>query len=143
MEYNPRATTAEYEFTPDQNRTLETLAKRMRLAGVMQLVFGIVSVLGTCHVSATAGNMEARTSAPLFAFALIFAGAFTMSAGRSFQRIVQTEGRDVSNLMDALRAYSRAMKAHIVAFTIAAVIALIVVLALVALVRMLGIVLHG
>ncbi len=128
-----------YEFTAEQNRVVGILAKRMRLAGLAQLFFGIVSVLGTCHVSSKASSVEARSSAPLFAFALIFAGAFTISAAGSFRKVVDTEGRDVPNLMDAVRAYSRAMMAHIVAFVIAVGLALLVMVLLATILRMFGI----
>jgi len=108
-----------YEFTLAQNETIASLARYMRLAGVALVLFGVVQ--------AGAAFMVARSGWSLFvqgAVSLLLGMLAVWIAGH-FRRIVDSRGRDIGHLMDAL-AGLRIMYA-IQVWIVAAGIALILV----------------
>ena len=89
-----------YEFTPMQNPTIRTLAQRMRVIGIVYIIFAVFVGIGAFVVllqslpSALVGFLEVA----LFAFL----GLWTYRGAASFQLIVDTKGSDISHLMNAL-----------------------------------------
>lgn len=100
----------EYEFGQKQNELVGALAGRMAFVGTMMIVFGVLlDVLGlisifVLHIQETGAgalwNIVAGAS-------LLAVGFWTRGAAERFQRIVDTEGKDVSNLMIALEELFR------------------------------------
>jgi hypothetical protein len=97
----------EYEFSSEQNAVITSLAKRMKFIGVVLLAlaalyfaagfypflrstmpgwYGIGSIIGHAIGGAV----------------YLAIGIFTIKAARSFRLIVETQGSDIHNLMDAL-----------------------------------------
>lgn len=83
----------QYEFTPGQNATFRELAATMRFVGLFLVLGGALECL-TC-LNGQLGGLVAG-------LVFVFLGIWTRSAAQSFQRIVDTEGRDITHLMTAL-----------------------------------------
>src|SRR5512141_649437 len=95
----PALPAVEYEFTPAQNEVVAKLSSRMRIAGIVQVAFGALQLLGNCSILASGGSFKAQsTSSPVF-IALMIAGGFLIASASAFQRIVTTEGSDIQHLM--------------------------------------------
>jgi hypothetical protein len=90
---------AEYEFTGDQNRVIADLARKMHLVGIVLMIVGVLGALGgLAHANrAGAGSL-------IQGLLYVFLGFFTMRGADAFQRIVRTQGRDITHLMDGLRS---------------------------------------
>lgn len=95
----------EYEFSDQQNELVGALATKMTFVGTMMIVFGVLlDVLGLVsitilHLAPTSGAAITNVVAGA---ALLCVGFWTRGAALGFQKIVDTEGSDVSNLMSAL-----------------------------------------
>lgn len=96
----PRAG-GEYEFTQDQNDVFEDLAKKMRFVGLMGILFGVLSLAGAIAGIAV-GNGSVAGPTLIQAIMLLVVGIWTRTAAEGFQRIVDTQGNDIANLMHAL-----------------------------------------
>jgi hypothetical protein len=88
-----------YEFGPDQNELIGTLASKMRFVGMFLIALGVVALLGA------AAQFRDLRDGNLIVFGLfqIVIGAWTRSAGGGFHRIVTTQGADIPHLMAALQ----------------------------------------
>ena len=90
-----------YEFDSAQNDTILTLAKTLQFVGavtlVLALVFG-VAVLGSLF-QARWGEAIIQAMFLIFTFSM---GSLMIKAGKEFQAIVATSGKDISHLMTAL-----------------------------------------
>jgi hypothetical protein len=84
---------SQYEFTAGQNVTVGELAAKMRFVGLFLILGGILQCL-----MVFAGHFGELISG----LVSIFLGVWTRSAGDSFQKIVDTQGRDITHLMGAL-----------------------------------------
>jgi len=87
----------EYEFDDSQNELIQTLASTMKFVGyfliavgVLTGISGILSIAQGGFVGLVQGVVQG------------IIGFWTMRAAQSFQLIVDTEGRDIENLMGAL-----------------------------------------
>jgi len=118
----------QYEFTEDQNKVIGKLASRMKAAGIVQIVFGGLQLVGNCSISAGGGSLKFSSLGSPIYLALIVAGALLVAASISFQRIVTTQGRDISHLMEALSRFSTSILVQLIAFII---LGLLLVLAIV------------
>lgn len=90
-------TQRQYEFEPQHNRVIGSLARTMVIFGVALMVFGIVQLVFSLDAR------RADMPAPLVpgVLGLMFGGLLIYSAD-AFRKIVTTQGRDVDHLMDAL-----------------------------------------
>src|SRR5262245_6697961 len=118
-----------YEFTKDQNDLIGSLAGKMKFVGLITLVFGILYLLSAVLVLAAIFQdklpaevvqrvpEDVRHSLPKTQFlwgifvqslvgGLIFSmiGVWTRAAADSFRQIVDTTGRDITHLMNALES---------------------------------------
>jgi hypothetical protein len=82
-----------YEFNEQQNTQLAKLATSMTFVGVMMIVLGVI-----CGLSVLAGEVSGVITGVLY----VLIGVWTRSAGQSLRSIVDTEGNDISHLMDAI-----------------------------------------
>jgi hypothetical protein len=93
----------EYEFTPVENQTIDDLAGKMRFVGLMGLILGVLLLGG--GVAGLALNRGGAGSSVGLVFQGVLSlcvGLWTRSAAAGFQRIVDTQGHDIANLMSAL-----------------------------------------
>ncbi len=121
-----------YEFTREQNELIGDLAGKMRLVGLIGVVLGILNLLSALLLllfvfqDRLPADMlqripeEVRKQMPPTAYlwgyllqvaavGLIFLllGVWTRSSASSFHQIVDTSGRDISHLMEALDSLRR------------------------------------
>ena len=90
-------TEAQYEFLPHHNRVIARLAATMNTFGI--LLFGL-SALYVISILAIPRELMPAPIVPAV-LAIIF-GGLVLYAADAFRKIVRTQGRDVSHLMDAL-----------------------------------------
>ena len=87
----------QYEFSNSQNELIKQLADKMRLVGYF--LFGVGLLIGINGVftffNGGVGNI-------IVGIVEIIIGIWTYKASSSFQRIVDTQGSDIENLMGAL-----------------------------------------
>ncbi|HTP80571.1 MAG TPA: hypothetical protein VMM57_09225 [Bacteroidota bacterium] len=89
-----------YEFSEEQNATLSVLARRMKFVGLMQIFLG---VLIGCFCALTIVRQPLLgVSYLLQALLAATFGVWTNSASFSFKLIVETTGRDMDHLMEAV-----------------------------------------
>jgi len=143
------STSAQYEFTEDQNKRIAGLAASMRFVGLLSVMFGVVALLITLlavlfifrdrlpagfREKATDYYQKANAKLPedlqkqaeeyaidkiptnnnfLVGVAIfcgvtgvffLLQGVWTRSSAASFQKIVDTRGNDITNLMNAVGA---------------------------------------
>ncbi len=95
-----------YEFDQQQNRVIADLAKKMTGVGVFLVLAG-----GATTLAAAIGSRTEQSGALLVLFlaGLFFAstGVLTFRSGRSFQRVVDSEGNDIEHTMTALAQLDR------------------------------------
>jgi hypothetical protein len=143
-----------YEFTPEQNNLLRSLAGKMSLVGLLGVVVGLLNLISALMLLVFIFQdplppevleqipAEARAKLPhtnflwgLFiqgaAVGLIFLliGIWTRSAAASFRDVATTTGRDISHLMDGLGSLHK-MYALMYTFIVIALIFFVVGLAL-------------
>ncbi|MGQ4647297.1 hypothetical protein [Lyngbya aestuarii] len=87
----------QYEFSNGQNQLIKDLAEKMRFVGYFLVGIGVlVSIFGVVFI--TRGGF----GSVIQGIVQIIIGIWTSKAGLAFQRIVDTQGSDINNLMDAL-----------------------------------------
>jgi len=87
----------EYEFSSSQNELIKNLADKMRFVGYFLLAVGVLGVLGGL-LSIRTGGVGSIINGVVY----ILIGVWTNNASSAFQRIVETSGSDIENLMGAL-----------------------------------------
>jgi hypothetical protein len=98
---------AAYEFSAEQNEIILNLAKKMRFIGGTLVVLAVIYFAAGLFPFTRNGIPGwygiGSICAQLIAGALYLTlGIFIIKAANSFRLIVQTEGNDIKNLMDAL-----------------------------------------
>jgi len=122
-----------YEFTDAQNKVLDRLASRMLWAGIIQIVFGALQLVGNCSIQSGGGKFSISATSGPFYIVLIIVGAMLVSASRSFKRVVTTQGDDIKHLMAAFSSLSRAALVEIISFIIIGIFALLLIILLIVL----------
>jgi hypothetical protein len=96
-------TTSEYEFKTTENAVIEDLAAKMRFVGMMGIILGVLFTVTGGGGIALGRLSGAGAAANLLQGVLaLLVGVWTRSAAGGFQRIVDTQGHDIANLMGAL-----------------------------------------
>ena len=111
-----------YEFTPTQNETIASLSRYMRLAGIVLVLFGVLQ--------AVAAVLAARGGVGIAIQGIVSAvlGVLVISIAGHFRRIVDSRGRDIGHLMEAL-AQLRLMYAIQVWIVVVAIVLIGIVIA--------------
>jgi hypothetical protein len=116
-----------YEFTKEQNDLIGSLAGKMRLVGLVNVVIGVLYLLGAVLllvyifqdrlpdevIQKIPDEVRVQLKSPRYQWGIaiqtavaglifLMIGVWTRSAAASFQEIVATTGRDISHLMNAL-----------------------------------------
>lgn len=86
-----------YEFDQTQNQLIRDLAQKMRFVSYFLIALGVLLVIDGI-VSIRRGEIGGIISGVV----QIVIGFWTSKAASSFQRIVDTQGSDMENLMGAL-----------------------------------------
>ena len=84
---------SQYEFSEKENILVGSLSKKMRYVGIIGIVFGILEI-----ISGVFGEKISIFKGVIS----IIVGIWTMRASESFQKIVDTTGSDITNLLNAL-----------------------------------------
>jgi len=87
----------EYEFNTSQNELIQNLASTMKFVGYFLIAVGILAAISGI-IAITKGGFSALVQGIIQGII----GFWTLKAAKSFQLIVDTEGRDIENLMGAL-----------------------------------------
>ena len=82
-----------YEFNDHENSQFSTLASSMKFVGLVFIIMGGVNL-----ISILSGNIPEVITGVIF----IAIGIWTRKAGNSMAEIVDTEGHDISHLMNAI-----------------------------------------
>lgn len=90
-----------YEFDSAQNETILTLAKTLQFVGAVALVLALVFALAVFGSLFQSRWSEAVSQGMFFVFTFSM-GSLMIKAGKEFQAIVTTSGKDISHLMSAL-----------------------------------------
>jgi len=88
-----------YEFSPEQNEVIASLASNMKMVGVVSLIGGGLLVVAGCVLSAKGG-----ASAVIQGALGLVLGGFTVQAAGAFHQIVDSREDDIGHLMTALGA---------------------------------------
>lgn len=95
----------QFEFTPEQNEIMAALSRRMRLVGIVLIVFGI---LGIVVGLATFGHKGlAGAGATIQGIINLLLGIWLSRSATSFRKIATTQGQDINHLMEALRQLAK------------------------------------
>lgn len=86
-----------YEFNEEENHVFSSLARRMRFVGLIVTAIGGFSMVAGLSTQISVSQLIA-------AVVYLLIGIFTVSAATSFRKVVQTQGSDISHLMEALRS---------------------------------------
>ena len=117
-----------YEFDSAQNETILTLAKTLQFVGAVTLVLALVFSLGALGALLRASWGEAITQGMFLVFTFSM-GSLMIKAGKEFQAIVTTSGKDISHLMialDNLRQVYSILSVVIILFVLLMIIAMAV-----------------
>ena len=125
----PMNSAPEYEFSNVQNGVIGELASKMRFAGLMGMVFGVLLALTSLAPVVLAKTVSGINWANVVAgVASLVIGVWTRGAAGHFQNIVDTEGNDIGNLMVALEELRRAYAIQRIVFAVAALALVMAVL---------------
>lgn len=89
-----------YEFSTEHNTLFSNLASKLRTVGITFIVLGVLQSFLALINSGTFGILTGVAGGVLFAVI----GVLMVNAAGSFKLIVDTEGQDIDNLMQALRS---------------------------------------
>lgn len=102
----PESKTGQYEFNAEQNRTFTELASAMGTVATLMKVIGLAFLIffGLTLYKAIQSKTGYGPSIALGSATLLFLsiGLWTSGAAHSFQRIVESQNRDIWHLMNAL-----------------------------------------
>jgi hypothetical protein len=111
----------QYEFSAHENEVIDKLAGRLTIAGIMQIVFGGLQLLGGWSFGLPGYFVGLPGS-----LALIVIGALFVSAAGSFRSVTQTRGYDIQHLMGALGKLHTAATVQIVAYIVAVLLGILI-----------------
>lgn len=142
-----------YEFTSSQNTVIDALGKKMKLVGLVVLIFGALNLVNAVLVQilfaqASRGSLPEDITKELIrveqadrwivtcylavvGIVFLAVGVWTRSAGCSFAQIVTTRGRDINHLMDGFNTLNK-MYSLIATTLLAAILAYLVLIAVTA-----------
>ncbi|WP_019501575.1 hypothetical protein [Pseudanabaena sp. PCC 6802] len=99
--------TQNYEFNDSENSIFADVATKMRAVGFISMFFGSVGAVLSLFLLSQAKEPRATHQAILGIIQggyFLLIGTWTSNAGSSFKQIVDSRGKDISNLMDAMRS---------------------------------------
>ena len=118
----------EYEFSSEQNHVVRDLANTVSITGLVLMALGIVAlVYAGVFIS---GSRQDPTPLVLATFCapMVIAGFWLRSTAEPLMKVVDTKGRDITHLMNALNEFRRVFALQRTGFVIALVFAIVGVL---------------
>jgi hypothetical protein len=102
--------TTSYEFTDNENATIDTTGSRARTWGIISIVVGgIYTLAGLFFLMKPALIVYLGIG-----LAQIFVGKSFLGAGKSMRDVVTTKGNDVPLMLQALQKFGKAFQVQIV-----------------------------
>jgi hypothetical protein len=95
-----------YEFTEQQNSILLKLANSMRGFGVASVIIGVTLVVSGLSLGAEGSSGLIAASRGGQGIAAILVGVIWWASSSGFHAITQTQGSDISHLMDSIKSLS-------------------------------------
>ena len=109
----------QYEFSEEENILVGSLAKKMKFVGIFGIIFGVLEILQ---------GIFSDKSAILQGIISIIIGIWTTKASESFQKIVDTQGNDISYLLGALDQLKKLFSLQYWTYLIGAIIVIITII---------------
>jgi len=138
-----------YEFNTAQNEVIQSLGRKMKLVGLILLIFGLLNLinavliqllftqLGTESVPPEVRDQMTRVTSQerwvitgyvaVVGAVFLCVGLWTRSAGESFRQIVATSGKDISHLMEGFKTLHK-MYSLIATTLVAAILAYLILI---------------
>ena len=111
----------QYEFSEEENRLVGSLAKKMKFVGIFGIIFGVLEILQ--------GIFSDKTAIVQGLISIII-GIWTTKASESFQKIVDTQGNDISYLLGALDQLKKLFSLQYWTYLIGAIIVIITIISI-------------
>ena len=108
----------QYEFSEEENILVGSLAKKMKFVGIFGIIFGVLEILQ--------GIFSDKTAIVQGLISIII-GIWTTKASESFQKIVDTQGNDISYLLGALDQLKKLFSLQYWTYLIGAIIVIITI----------------
>ena len=109
----------QYEFSEEENILVGSLAKKMKFVGIFGIIFGVLEILQ--------GIFSDKTAIVQGLISIII-GIWTTKASESFQKIVDTQGNDISYLLGALDQLKKLFSLQYWTYLIGAIIVIITII---------------
>lgn len=109
----------EYEFTEEENVLVGSLAKKMKFVGIFGIIFGVLEIIQ--------GVFSEKTAIVQGIISIVI-GIWTTKASESFQKIVDTQGNDISYLLSALDQLKKLFTLQYWTYLLGAIIVVITIL---------------
>ena len=103
----------EYEFTADQNRDLDVLHKRLNTFTIIFVIAGLLILAIAIRIIMGPEGMRALPVIGV-GLAIVTLGILLRKPLENIKNIIETEGRDISELMIAVKDFSRAFLSGII-----------------------------
>ena len=113
-----------YEFNKDHNTLFSNLASKLRTVGITFIVLGVLQSFLALINKGTFGIITGVVGGILFAVI----GVLMVNAAGSFRLIVDTEGQDIENLLQALRSLLSMYTVQFWALVVSVALVLLVVI---------------
>ena len=111
----------QYEFSEEENIIVGSLAKKMKFVGIFGIIFGVLEILQ--------GIFSDKTAIVQGLISIII-GIWTTKASESFQKIVDTQGNDISYLLGALDQLKKLFSLQYWTYLIGAIIVIITIISI-------------
>ena len=111
----------QYEFSEEENILVGSLAKKMKFVGIFGIIFGVLEILQ--------GIFSDKTAIVQGLISIII-GIWTTKASESFQKIVDTQGNDISYLLGALDQLKKLFSLQYWTYLIGAIIVIITIISI-------------
>lgn len=113
-----------YEFSTEHNTLFTNLASKLRTVGITFIVLGVLQSFLALINAGTFGIITGVAGGVLFAVI----GVLMVNAASSFKLIVDTEGKDIDNLIQALRSLLSMYTVQFWALVVSVLLVLLVVI---------------
>lgn len=95
MNFNNDNSQSGYEFTSEQNQSITKLAQMMKWVGILFIATGAITALSGFSPFSIISILQGAVYGVI--------GYSLINAASSFKKIVDTEGNDIGNLMNAIK----------------------------------------
>jgi len=118
---------AEYEFSMQENDTIRTVGGRARAWGLISVVIGALAILGGLGLMVAIGGSGGPVvggALILLAVQYVVSGGRYIAAGSAMRAVVETEGDDMTHMMEAIKKLTGAVRLEAIVAIVASVLGL-------------------